>query len=203
MDTLPDEILLHISNLVCTELRRTARILSTVSKRFHAISCEFLYRVIDIAGHNDIHQLASNLERTSARCRQIQHLYACDTSNLGRPGHPIDVPGTEDVDTDSIIRILEFTAPTVESLAICLSPTNTSAHILSRLFLLPFPQLQELSILGPYPLPSSTGNFPRLRYLHLSGNMGKINRPNVTDLFSSGSLASSFPCLTHLYMSSL
>ncbi|KAJ6493819.1 hypothetical protein DFH09DRAFT_847481, partial [Mycena vulgaris] len=202
MDKFPDEIVFHISNLVCDELRSTARVLSTVSKRFHAIFDEFLYRTIDITGYKHMHQLVSNLENIPARCSRIRHLYICDTSDLGPPQRPLPALATDDM--NSAIRILVLAAPTVESFAICLSPTIFNTPIISRLFLLAFPQFYELSILGPYPLPSSPQNFPRLRYLHVCGNAWDIGHFNTAaGLFSSGSLTYSFPSLTHLYISGL
>ncbi|KAG6856826.1 hypothetical protein H0H87_000303 [Tephrocybe sp. NHM501043] len=195
MNLFPPELHSYICNLACIDDGQTVRALSLVSKYFCEISRPFLYQSLSISGSIQITTLATTLQNTAPHLRSIRHLFL-STHSKNADASP--TPKATDVaDSAAILRILSFSAPTLETLSFVSGSSSMGTMSISRLFRTSFPRLRELSISGFYPFPSAPGKMPRLERLHLHGNR------NPHGLLQAGGLDEACPSLTHLRVSGL
>lgn len=197
MNTCPPELHAYICQLACTDDGYTVRSLNLVSRYFRNISISFLYRSIAISGIGQINQLASRLENTPPHLRQLRHLYLCDKKSQTQKPERTQAKFLSEADANTITRILTLAAPTLKSLAFIASCPMSSTPLISRLFRISFPHLQDLTVAGFYPFPSSPGKMPSLERLHLTGHR------NPHGLLQVGNLDEAYPSLTHLRVSGL
>lgn len=187
MNTYPPELHSYICSLACTDDGYTARSLSLVSRYFSQISLPFQYQSVCVSNASQIQSLASKLRDMPSHLRRIRHLFISDDG----------CGGERDRVVNSIIIILTFAAPTLETLTFVATSPNTSTSLIARLFRIRFPRLYELTVSGHYPFPSTPSCFPSLERLHLLGNR------NPHGLLGLGGLETVMPNLTHLRVSGL
>ncbi|RPD53910.1 hypothetical protein L226DRAFT_538848 [Lentinus tigrinus ALCF2SS1-7] len=197
MDTLPLELHTQIFQFACTDDGSTARALSLVSRYVRAAAAPFHYQSLAISGLDQMNELVARLEAIPPHLRRIRRLFLSDWTHADTQKRSMSLTDMERYDAEKALasRILDFAAPTLESLAVVASCPYTAPPLVGHLFSVPLPRLRELSIHGFYPFPRLPGTMPKLEQLHLSGNR------NPHGLFQLGALEAACPNLTHLRVS--
>lgn len=195
MNSFPTELHCYICQLACTDDGHTARFLTRVSHYFRDVSKPFQFQSLAITGFDQMLELLSRLETTPPHMRRIRHLFLSDQSP--QCSNHLPAKCTADMEKSSIIRILSYAAPTLETLTFFGSCPSTSTSNIASIFGIVFPNLAELNIVGYYPFPHLPGGMPRLERLHLRGNR------NPHGLLQMGNLDVACPKLTHLRISGL
>ncbi|KZP29742.1 hypothetical protein FIBSPDRAFT_673766, partial [Athelia psychrophila] len=188
MDTLPVELTSHILQFACTDNGDTARRLSLVSAHFRQVVQPYRYQSIAVTGYTQISTLEQILSSTPAHARHTRDICITDTSQT-----PDDAKRV----APHLTRLLALLAPALATLSLSCAHPRTSTILISFLFGLHHPRLQELSVRGYYPFPALPRGMPALSHLHLSGNR------NPHGLLLAGGLEAAFPGLTHLRVSGL
>lgn len=197
METLPLELHTQIFQFACTDDGSTARALSLVSRYVRAAAAPFFFQSLAISGLDQMNDLVSHLESVPPHLRRIRRLFLSDWSQADTQKRSMSVTDMERYDAEKALaaRILDYAAPTLESLALVASCPYTAPPLVGHLFSTPLPRLRELSIHGFYPFPRLPGTMPKLERLHLSGNR------NPHGLLQLGALEAACPNLTHLRVS--
>ncbi|KAI0710743.1 hypothetical protein C8Q76DRAFT_738611 [Earliella scabrosa] len=201
MDTLPLELHAQIFAYACTDDGSTARALSLVSRYVRDVTAPFLYQSLVISGLDQMSELVARLDAAPPHLRRIRHLFLSDWTHPEVQKRtvgcsPVDME-RYDAERALAIRIIDYAAPTLETLALVASCPYTAPPLVGHLFSTPLPRLAELSIHGFYPFPRTSGTLPKLERLHLSGNR------NPHGLLQLGALEAACPNLVHLRLSDL
>ena len=202
MESLPFELHTQIFQFACTDDGATARALALVSRYVRDSSSPFLFQSFAVAGVAQMDALVARLHALPPHARRVRHLFLADWTRKEMLTHGGVYAEMERHDRERALaaRILEYASPTLETLALVAACPYTAAPLVGHLFALPLPHLEELSIHGFYPFPSShdnSGGMPRLARLHLSGNR------NPHGLLQLGALEVACPTLTHLRVSEI
>lgn len=195
MISFPPELHSYICAFACSDGGYTVQALSLVSRYFRDIARPYLYQSLSLSGVDQIMAAAVKLENTPVHLRRVQHLFISDESQR-RNDHQLG-KRICDMEATSIVRIITFAAPTLQTLAFVTTCPLTGTSLIGRLFRILFPSLRELTVSGFYPFPSSPGKMPLLERLHLNGNR------NPHGLLQVGALENVCPSLTHLRVSGL
>ncbi|KAF8721822.1 hypothetical protein AX14_010156 [Amanita brunnescens Koide BX004] len=191
MNDWPVELISYVFELACTDAGRTVHSLSLTSKKLREIARPFLYQSLLISSLGQLTTLLKKWEKTPAHLRRIRHLFL----SIDHDPHSHD---TRSADASVVIGALQNVADGLRTLTLVAPCQFTGTSILSYLFRLSFPLLEELTIAGLYAYSFQTGNFPRLQRLHFAAG----NR-NPRGLFQFGALDKAFPELTRLRVSGL
>lgn len=191
MNDWPVELISYVFQLACTDAGHTVRSLSLTSKKFREIARPFLYHSLVISSLGQFVTLVEKLKATPLHLRHIRHLFLA----LNHDPHSQD---TCTADASLIIGALQNVADDLQTLTLVAPCPFAGTLILSYLFRLPFPRLEELTIAGLYAFSFQAGNFPRLQRLHFAAG----NR-NPHGLFQFGAFDKAFPELTCLRVSGL
>lgn len=76
----PNEILLYIFELACDDGGSTGRVLSLVSRRFHHLAKDTMYRSVAIVGLKRIKTFVTILEGLPEHKRRVRHLFLSSIS---------------------------------------------------------------------------------------------------------------------------
>ncbi|KAF8636226.1 hypothetical protein AX17_003712 [Amanita inopinata Kibby_2008] len=193
MNPWPTELYSYVFQLACTDDGRTVRALSLASKQFREIARPYLYQSLALSTPQQVATLIDKLVDVPTYLRQIKHLFLVPRHDSSSSSHSSCTS-----DLTLTIRILQLASPTLHSLTLTAPCPLTGTSLLSYLFRIPFPNLDELSLAGLYAFSFPQNNFPRLRRLHFAAG----NR-NPHGLFQFGALDEAFPQLTHLRVSGL
>ncbi len=191
MNDWPVELISYVFQLACADAGHTVRSLSLTSKKFREIARPFLYHSLVISSLGQFVTLVEKLKATPLHLRHIRHLFLA----LNHDPHSQD---TCTADASLIIGALQSVADDLQTLTLVAPCPFAGTLILSCLFRLPFPRLEELTIAGLYAFSFQAGNFPRLQRLHFAAG----NR-NPHGLFQFGAFDKAFPELTCLRVSGL
>lgn len=201
MESLPIELHSQIFELACTDDGTTARSLSMVSRYVREVSQPFALQSVAVSGLSSLAGLVEKLETLPSRKRRVRKLFISDWT---RKEAVLEAILSRDIDMDryeverlTITRLLNLVSSTIESLSFIIYCPYNSTRLTGYLFSLKLPLLEDLSVCGFYPFPSSKSNLPNLRRLHLSGNR------NPHGLFHTSNLQAALPKLEHLRVSGL
>ncbi|KAI0738206.1 hypothetical protein C8Q80DRAFT_1072346, partial [Daedaleopsis nitida] len=201
MHVLPLELHAQIFEFACTDNGTTARNLSLVSRYVRNVTAPYLYQSLVICGLDQMNELVARLDAVPAHLRRIRHLFLSDWTHAEVQKRSLALNSTEmdryDAEKNAAMRILDYAAPTLETLALVVSCPYTAPPLVGHLFSVPLPRLVELSIHGFYPFPRTSGVMPKLERLHLSGNR------NPHGLLQLGALEAACPNLAHLRLSDI
>ncbi|KAF8340810.1 hypothetical protein F5887DRAFT_1076925 [Amanita rubescens] len=189
MNVWPVELISYVFQLACADAGHTVRSLSLTSKKFREIARPFLYHSLVISSLGQFVTLVEKLKATPLHLRHVRHLFLALDHEHSQETCTADA---------SLIGALQYIAEDLQSLTLVASCPLAGTLILSYLFRLPFPRLEELTIAGLYAFSFQAGNFPRLQRLHFAAG----NR-NPHGLFQFGALDKAFPELTCLRVSGL
>ncbi|PFH53322.1 hypothetical protein AMATHDRAFT_137881, partial [Amanita thiersii Skay4041] len=190
MTIWPVELYSYVFQLACTDDGSTVLNLSLVSKQFREIARPFLYQSLVLSTPQKSGLLLEKTKNLLPHLRRIEHLFIA-------PTHDADHETCSPNNT-IILRIVQLAAPTLKTLVLIAPCLITGTSLISFLFRLQYPNLEELTIAGLYPFSFHWGSFPRLTRLHFAGG----NR-NPHGLFQVGALDEAFPALTHLRVSGI
>lgn len=171
MNNCPPELHAYICQLTCIDDGQTIRAINKTSRYFYLISKPYLFRTLSLSGPKQIRAITTLLEVSPKEyLHHIRHLFISDTI-VDKHGHSqmVAIQATPETHT-LILRIISLAAPTLESLTFIANSPQTSTSLIACLFRTSFPHLQDLTISGFYPFPTSPDKFPRLQRLHLNGN---------------------------------
>lgn len=201
MDILPLELHAQIFQAACVDDGTTARALSLVSHYMRDVSKPFLYQSVVVAGLDALTTFTHKLTQLPPHLRRIRHLFLSDWTHKASLNRVI---GSDDASMDRydqeeaiIMRILEYAAPSLETLAFSVFCPYNATPLIGHLFAMSFPRLTHLAVHGFYPFPSTTNAMPRLTRLYLSGNR------NPHGLFQTGGLSAACPNLADLTVTGL
>ncbi|KAF8621294.1 hypothetical protein AX15_007892 [Amanita polypyramis BW_CC] len=191
MNTWPVELISYVFELACTGDGQTVRALSLTSKQFLEIARPYLYQSLVLSTRGHLITLLNRLKNIPSHLRRIRHLFLAPRHDLHSHHH---------CDSDALLvtKLLRIAAEHLQSLTLITPCPHRGTLLLSYLFRISFPQLEELSIAGLYAFSFQSGNFPHLRRLHFAAG----NR-NPSGLFQFGALDKAFPELTHLRVSGI
>ena len=205
MNTCPPELHAYICQLTCVDDGLTIRSINKTSRYFNHISKPYLYQTLSLSGPKQVHAVATLLETIpKVYLRHIRHLFidiskTTDATKKHAQPHKTE-SGTQAPTQDTyplILRIISLAAPTLESLTFITQCPQSSTSLIAALFRTAFPRLQDLTVCGFYPFPTTAGKFPRLKRLHLSGNH------NPHGLLQMSVLENACPSLQFLKVSGL
>lgn len=201
MDSLPLELHSQIFQFACTDDGSTARSLSLVSQYVREASQPFLLQSVAVSGLSSLTELVSKLQSLPSHKRRVRHLFLSDWTQKQTQQKVVSSDDTDmeryDTEKDTIIRILDLVAPTLESLSFIAACPFNSSQLLGCLFSTKFPRLVDLFVHGFYPAPHAEAAMPALERLHLSGNR------NPHGLLLKSGLDAACPSLAHLQISGI
>ncbi|KAK2459710.1 hypothetical protein APHAL10511_008272 [Amanita phalloides] len=190
MNGWPVELISYVFGLACADDGNTVRALSLTSKQCREIARPFLFQSLVITTTAQLITLSERLRETPAHLRRIRYLFLSINHE-----HAID---RCEAIVPLIINALQLVAGSLRTLTLVVPCPLTGTAVLSCLFRIPFPHLEELTVAGLYAFSFQTGNFPRLRRLHFAAG-----NKNPHGLFQFGALDRAFPELTSLRVSGL
>ena len=191
MNDWPVELISYVFELACADAGRTIHSLSLTSKKFREIARPFLYQSLLISSLGQLVTLLEKWEKTPVHLRRIRHLFL----SIDHDQHSQD---TCSANASLVIGALQNFADGLRTLTLIAPCHLTGTSILSYLFRLSFPQLEELTIAGLYAFQFQMGNFPRLQRLHFAAGLR-----SPRGLFQFGAFDRAFPVLSCLRISGL
>lgn len=160
--TLPPELHAHIAYLSCLgDTGNTISSLSRVSKYFNAAIRPYLFHTVSVTGINKIALLDAALQKLAAPSLSsvgpgMENLYMGVTQ--------LPSPSERETLISTIHRILTLSSKSLRTLTLDLSGAlQDSSILLARVFRMPFPLLEDMTLVGFYPNPTIPSRPPSPR----------------------------------------